>query len=157
MRGQREDGTLQEAFITIRNDRFVGQVVAGQQRKVGGVIHGTSGTGHTLFVEPLETIDLNNELVRLREEELREVDRILRDLTERLRSHAAEIAASVAVLGRLELLFAKGRFAVDFDCVIPRVSPETGRKLVLDRARHPLLEDVLRRYMKRIVPISLSF
>src|SRR5258708_24691053 len=85
MRAHRDDGTLQEDFITIRNDRFVVPVVAGQQRKVGGVIHGTSGTGHTLFVEPLDTIDLNNELVRLREEELREVDRILRDLTERLR------------------------------------------------------------------------
>jgi DNA mismatch repair protein MutS2 len=156
MRAHRDDGTLQEDFITIRNDRFVVPIIAGQQRKVGGVIHGTSGTGHTLFVEPLDTIDLNNELVRLREEELREVDRILRELTERLRSHAAEIAASVAVIGRLELLFAKGRFGVEFDCVIPRVSPETGRRIVLEKARHPLLEDVLRKHKKPIVPISLA-
>ncbi len=156
MRAHRDDGTLQEDFITIRNDRFVVPVVAGQQRKVGGVIHGTSGTGHTLFVEPLDTIDLNNELVRLREEELREVDRILRDLTERLRSHSEEIAASVAAIGRLEMLFAKARFAVDFDCVIPRISPEKDRKLVLSEARHPLLQDVLRKQRKPIVPISLS-
>src|SRR5581483_4817719 len=62
MRAHRDDGTLQEDFVTIRSDRFVVPVVAGQQRKVGGVIHGTSGTGHTLFVEPLETIAPNNEL-----------------------------------------------------------------------------------------------
>ena len=76
LRAHREDGTLQEEFITLRNDRFVVPVVAGQQRKVYGVIHGASGSGHTLFVEPLETIDLNNELVRLREEEQREMPRI---------------------------------------------------------------------------------
>ena len=69
LRAHHDDGTLQEEFITLRNDRFVVPVVAGQQRKVYGVIHGASGSGHTLFVEPLETIDLNNELVRLREEE----------------------------------------------------------------------------------------
>ena len=93
LRSHHDDGTLQEDFITLRNDRFVVPVVAGQQRKVYGVIHGASGSGHTLFVEPLETIDLNNELVRLREEEQREVVRILRELTELLRSHAGEIQA----------------------------------------------------------------
>ena len=85
LRSHHDDGTLQEDFITLRNDRFVVPVVAGQQRKVYGVIHGASGSGHTLFVEPLETIDLNNELVRLREEEQREVVRILKEMTELLR------------------------------------------------------------------------
>ena len=80
-----------------------------------GVIHGSSGSGHTLFVEPLETIDLNNELVRLREEEQREMLRILRELTELLRSQAPEIqAAGARPSARLELLFAKAEFALDF-------------------------------------------
>lgn len=156
MRAHRDDGTLQEDFITIRNDRFVVPVVAGQHRKVGGVIHGTSGSGHTLFIEPLETIDLNNELVRLREEEQREVDRILRDLTERLRAHATEIDSSAAVIGRLDLLFGKARFASEFECVVPRLSPEENRRLALKKARHPLLEDVLRKQKKQVVPISLE-
>jgi DNA mismatch repair protein MutS2 len=90
LRTHRDDGTLQEEFITLRNDRFVVPVVAGQQRKVYGVIHGASSSGHTLFVEPLETIDLNNELVRLREEEQREVARILRELTEVLRTNGPQ-------------------------------------------------------------------
>src|SRR5579864_8197180 len=156
IRAHHEDGTLQEDFITIRNDRLVLPVVAGQQRKVAGVIHGTSGTGHTLFVEPLETIDLNNELVRLREEEQREVDRILRELTELLRVHEKEIGASIAVIGRIELLFAKARFAVDFRCVVPRLTPDNNRKLTLFEARHPLLEDVLRKQHKPVMPISLE-
>ncbi|MGI8744185.1 MAG: endonuclease MutS2 [Bryobacteraceae bacterium] len=156
LRAHREDGTLQEDFITIRNDRFVVPVVAGQQRKAQGVIHSASGSGHTLFVEPLETIDLNNELVRLREEELREVHRILRELTNLLRGHSEGISQAVDALGKLELLFAKAEFAVEFDCVVPRFSPESGRRLLLRDARHPLLEDVLRRQRKPIVPISIT-
>jgi DNA mismatch repair protein MutS2 len=156
LRAHHDDGTLQEDFITIRNDRFVVPVIAGQQRKVYGVIHGASGTGHTLFVEPLETIDLNNEIVRLREEEQREVLRILRELTELLRAHADEIQASVDALGFLELLFAKAEFAIEFNCVIPRFSPDSNRRLILKAARHPLLEDVLRRQQKRVVPIALE-
>ncbi len=124
LRTHRDDGTLQEEFITLRNDRFVVPVVAGQQRKVYGVIHGASSSGHTLFVEPLETIDLNNELVRLREEEQREVARILRELTELLRGNGPQIQALVETIGRLDLLFAKAAFASDFDCVIPRFSAD---------------------------------
>ncbi len=156
LRAHHDDGTLQEDFITLRNDRFVVPVVAGQQRKVNGVIHGTSGSGHTLFVEPLDTIDLNNELVRLREEEQRETLRILRELTELLRSHAPQIQAAVDTIGALELLFAKADFAHDFGCTIPRFSPDSSRRLVLKKARHPLLEDVLRRQRKPVVPITLE-
>ena len=156
LRAHHDDGTLQEDFVTIRNDRFVLPVVAGQQRKVSGVIHAASGTGHTLFVEPLETIDLNNELVRLREEEQREVLRILRELTEMLRAHDEAIAGTAEAVGQLELLFAKAEFALEFECTIPRFSTEQDRRLVLEEARHPLLEDVLRRQGKRIVPISLK-
>src|SRR6202034_2545491 len=114
------------------------------------------GSGHTLFVEPLETIDLNNELVRLREEEQREVARILRELTDLLRTNGPQIQALVAAIGRLDLLFAKAQFASDFDCVIPRFSGEKDRRLILKDARHPLLQDVLRRQKKPILPISLA-
>ena len=95
LRAHRDDGTLREELITIRNDRFVVPVVAGQQRKVDGVIHGASGSGQTLFVEPLDTITLNNELVRLREEEAREQHRILREWMERLRPEAPAIGRIV--------------------------------------------------------------
>lgn len=156
LRAHREEGTLQEEFVTIRNERFVVPVVAGQRRKVDGVIHAASASGHTLFVEPMETIDLNNELVRLREEEAAEVHRILLELTERLREHAEAITYAMQAMGELELVFAKANFAREFDCVIPRFSPELDRRLHLKNARHPLLEDILRRRNKAVVPISLT-
>ena len=152
LRAHREEGVLQEEFVTIRNERFVVPVIAGQRRKLDGVIHGASASGHTLFVEPLETIDLNNELVRLTEEEMREVHRILRELTERLRGYADSIRQTLTVLGRLELIFAKARFGMEFDCAIPRF----GEHLLLRDARHPLLEDVLRRERRAVVPLSLE-
>ena len=151
-----DEGLLQEDFVTIRNDRFVVPIIAGQHRRVDGVVHGSSGTGHTLFVEPLETIELNNELVHLVEEEAREVHRILREMTQRLRDAADEIASTTKVMGELEFLFAKARFALKFDCKIPRFSPDGSRRLMLRDARHPLLEDVLQTLQRRIVPVSLT-
>ena len=156
LRAHHEDGTLQEDFVTIRNDRFVVPVVTGRERRVEGVIHGASGSGHTLFVEPLETINLNNELVRLHEEELREVHRILREFTARLREHAVEIGSTAAALGKLELLFAKAGYGLDFECCVPRLSPPGERRLNLLAARHPLLQDLFRTQKKTVVPVSLS-
>src|ERR1039458_10162125 len=127
-------------------------VIAGQRRKLDGVIHGASSSGHTLFVEPLETIDLNNELVRLGEEEAREVHRILLEMTDRLRGHADSIRQTLVVMAELDLIFAKARFAIEFDCAIPRF----GERLLLREARHPLLEDVLRRRQRKSVPVSLD-
>ena len=152
LRTHREEGILQEEFVTIRNERFVVPVIAGQKRKLEGVIHGASSSLHTLFIEPLETIDLNNELVRLVEEEAREVHRILLEITGRLRGYSDSIRGTLDVMAELELIFAKARFAIEFDCVIPRF----GERLFLKDARHPLLEDVLRRRHKTAVPISLE-
>ncbi len=151
----REDGLLQEEFVTLRNDRFVVPVVPGAKRKLPGVVHGSSGSGHTLFLEPLETIDLNNDLVRLGEEEIQEIHRILREMTARLREHAHEVQAAAEALAQLDLIFAKADFAVEFGCVAPRFSADDAPRLELKAARHPLLEDVLRRQGKRVVPVSL--
>jgi DNA mismatch repair protein MutS2 len=156
LKSHRDEGVLQEEYVAIRNDRFVVPVVAGQKRRVDGVIHGASSSGQTLFVEPLETIDLNNELVRLHEEEQREVFRILREITEKLRLHAADIRRTMQVVSELDLLFAKAAFAGDFNCVIPIFSPDNERRVLLREARHPLLQDVLRRQQKQVVPVSLT-
>ena len=156
LRRHREEGILQEEFVTIRNDRYVVPIVSGQQRRVEGVIHGASGTGHTLFIEPFETIELNNELVRLTEEVFREEHRILREMTEKLRAAAPEIEAARRACGELDYLFARARFALEFGAVIPRFSPPERPRLCLREARHPLLEDVLRRQGKPIVPISFD-
>ena len=152
LKAHRDEGILQEEFVTIRNERFVVPLIAGQRRKLDGVIHGASASGHTLFVEPLETIDLNNELVRLEEEAAREVHRILREMTDQLRNYGDSIRATLLAMAALELIFGKARFAVEFDCVTPRF----GDRLRLRDARHPLLEDVLRRNRRKVEPISLG-
>ncbi|MDQ1473146.1 MAG: mismatch repair protein MutS2 [Bryobacterales bacterium] len=152
LRANRNEGVLQEEYITIRNDRFVVPVIAGQRRRLPGVVHGASNTGQTLFLEPMETIDLNNELVRLHEEEMREVFRILRELSERLRGYAEPIREAAGVMAALDLIFAKARFGTDFDCCIPVF----GERLQLRNARHPLLMDVLRRNKGSVVPFSLT-
>jgi DNA mismatch repair protein MutS2 len=116
-----EGDALQEDVVTIRGERFVIPVKAEHKRRVQGVVHGASSSGQTVFVEPLETIEQNNELVRLLEDELAEVHRILLEMTERIGERADEIKAAVEVLAELELQFAKARFAEDYNCVSPLI------------------------------------
>src|SRR5579864_5324263 len=117
-----EGGAVQDELVTIRGERFVIPVKAEQKRRVQGVVHGASSSGQTIFVEPLETIEQNNELVRLLEEELAEIHRILVEMTQRIGSQAEAILAAVDVLAELELQFAKARFAEDYNCVEVKLS-----------------------------------
>ena len=117
-----EGGTVQDELVTIRGERFVIPVKVEQKRRVQGVVHGASSSGQTVFVEPLETIEQNNELVRLLEEELAEIHRILLEMTQRIGAQSEEILAAVNVLGELELQFAKARFAEEYNCVAVTLS-----------------------------------
>jgi DNA mismatch repair protein MutS2 len=168
-----EGGAVQDELVTIRGERFVIPVKIEHKRRVHGVVHGASSSGQTVFVEPLETIEQNNELVRLLDEELAEIHRILLEMTRRIGEQAESILASVDVLGELELQFAKARFAEDYSCVAvqltgvseipegscgdsrPRLSAGAAR-LLLHNARHPLLERNLRLKGAAVVPISVE-
>ena len=119
-----EGGTVQDELITIRGERFVIPVKVEQKRRVHGVVHGASSSGQTVYVEPLETIEQNNELVRLLEEELSEIHRILLEMTERIGAHSEPILAAVDALAELELQFAKARFAEDYNCVEVNLSAQ---------------------------------
>jgi DNA mismatch repair protein MutS2 len=170
-----EGGTVQDELITIRGERFVIPVKVEQKRRVQGVVHGASSSGQTVFVEPLETIEQNNELVRLLEEELAEIHRILIEMTQQIGAQAEPILAAVEVLSELELQFAKARFAEDYNCVEVKLSgseksrdqDETGRdsrlgcpaseaSLLLHNARHPLLERNLKAKGLAVVPVSIE-
>ncbi|MGB7929095.1 MAG: Smr/MutS family protein, partial [Terriglobales bacterium] len=170
-----EGGTVQDELITIRGERFVIPVKVEQKRRVQGVVHGASSSGQTVFVEPLETIEQNNELVRLLDEEQAEVHRVLLEMTRQIGENAEAILAAADVLAELELQFAKARFAEDYNCVPvtlseeaaieveqdtrsdgrPRPSPGAAR-LILHRARHPLLERNLKLKNAKIVPITIE-
>ncbi len=121
-----EGDTLQDELVTIRGDRFVIPVKTEQKRRVHGVVHGASSSGQTVFVEPLETIEQNNELVRLLEDEQREIHRILVEMTARLGQQSEAILIAVEVLRELELQFAKARFADQYHCTRVRLLPEAG-------------------------------
>ena len=143
-----------EDYITLRNDRFVIPVRAGDRRAVPGVVHAASATGQTVFVEPLEAIDLNNRLVQLSEEEIAEIARILAELTEQVRSDLGPLEAAAAGIAHLDSVFARARFARDFDCVMPEFSEDTS--LRLEAARNPVLEHTLRPQGRKAVPLTLA-
>jgi len=129
---------LQDAVITIRNDRFVIPIRVEEKRRVPGVVHGTSSSGASVFVEPLETLPLNNELVELQEREFVEIQRILGEFSVKLRARQLELEAATEILSEIDLAFAKAEFARQYDCCFPRFVAE--RKLILQDVRHPLLE-----------------
>jgi DNA mismatch repair protein MutS2 len=151
-------GEAGEDYVTLRNDRFVIPVRAAERRQVQGVVHAASATGQTVFVEPFETIDLNNKIVQLAEDEAAEITRILVELTERLRESLGPLRFAVETIAELDSAFARARFAREFDCTLPEFTSEfaTDSSLELVAARHPVLADTLRKQGRNIVPITLS-
>ena len=147
------EGATQDEVITIRGERFVIPVRAELKRRVTGVIHGASSSGQTVFVEPLETIEQNNELVRLIEEEQAEIHRIFVTLTRQVAGYASSLVEGARVLALVDSLLARARFARDFHCV----SPGFGRELLqIEGGRHPLLEKRMRANGGQVVPLNLE-
>ena len=148
-----EGGALQDELVTIRGERFVIPVKTEQRKRVNGVVHGASSSGQTVFIEPLETIEQNNDLVRLLEEEQEEIRRILREMTARIGAQADAIAAATDAMAEIEVQFGKARFALDYDCVRPELTDDF---IELRGARHPLLERNLRLKDAKVVPLTLE-
>jgi DNA mismatch repair protein MutS2 len=147
------EGATQEDLITIRGERFVIPVRAELKRRITGVIHGASSSGQTVYVEPLETIEQNNELVRLIEEEQEEIHRIFVALTRQVGGYAQTLVAGARVLALVDSLLARARFARAFDCVVPTFGED---RLQLEAARHPLLEKRMRATGGSVVPLILE-
>lgn len=151
---RRSGEAIQDELVTLRNDRFVIPVKSDHRARVAGVAHGYSSSGATAFVEPLETIDANNELQALHEEEAREIAKILFALTEELRAQLPGIEAAATAITELDFINAKAIFQQRFACVIPEIGATS--KLEFADARHPLLEENLRAAGGAVVPVSFS-
>jgi len=149
-----QDSVLQDAVVTIRNDRFVIPVRAEEKRRVQGVVHGASSSGATVYIEPLETLALNNDLVELQDREFTEVQRILSHWSQMLREQRDDFARAAAILAEVDWAFAKGEFSKQFDCCIPELHAE--RSISLNGFRHPLLQVALRSSREKPVPLSLE-
>jgi len=147
-------GTVQEASVHLRNGRHVLPIKRAARSKFKGIVHDQSQSGVTLFVEPLATIELNNELSELAVEERKEIERILRELTSAVGAHAEDLARSVEALGELDFVRAKAFLSRDLDAVSPALNRE-GR-LSARNARHPVLHAVARESGADVVPLSME-
>ncbi len=152
-----EDDLIQEQIITQRDGRSVIPVKAEHKRRVPGMIHSVSQTGQTIYIEPSETIDLNNELRSIEFAEQREIDRILRELTDRLRDSVHPLLRSLEISGHLEAVYAKSRFANSIFAITPQIVTQRSPSELqfrLIEARHPFL--IAKLGKEKTVPFTLE-
>ncbi len=139
---------LQEPIVTIRDGRFVVPVKAERKNELRGLVHDTSGSGATVFVEPIAVVEANNEIGILQSQEQQGVDRILLELSGRVGEMGDAILESFDALVELDLLFAKSRLADAMRATVPEIRKD--RVLRLNKARHPLIPK------EKVVPVDIS-
>lgn len=132
---------LTEGIIASRNGRQVLPVKNTYRNKIAGVVHDISASGNTVYIEPREVVKLSEEIASLRADERYEMMRILQELSERVKPHAAEIANDAWIIGHLDLIRAKVRFIQDTEAVVPQVSE--GQEIQLLHVRHPLVKNAI--------------
>ena len=137
LRGRETSKYLQEQVVTDRNGRYVLMLRAEHRSAIPGIVHGGSASGASLFVEPMETVEINNEIVALEEQEAEEVRRILLELTDRFRGRPDDLTRTLNVATELDVIQARAGFSLMTDSVEPVVA--TDGSLELRGARHPLL------------------
>jgi DNA mismatch repair protein MutS2 len=143
---------IQDRFITVRNGRYVIPVRSDQKGRIKGIVHDESASGATLFIEPLEVVELNNELTRLIAAERAEIQRILSELSSLVGSRSGEILSSLSSIARLDLALAKARLAEKLACSMPRM--KEGMGICVLGGRHPILQRKIG--MDKIVPIDIK-
>lgn len=150
-----EEELLQEEFVTQRDGRFVLPLRVENKRAVEGIIHGVSQSGQTVFLEPAETYELNNELAILHGREQREMIRILTTLTAEVGSVSYEIESAVDVLTFIDSVIARARFAMNYGGIKPVLTSDD--EIELHNVRHPLLALAAKNPVKDVVPLSIRF
>ena len=153
-RAQEEGLVDSDASVAIRDGKFLIPVSSTNKRKFSGFIYDESASGKTTFIEPAEIVGLENEIIELRFAESREISRILHEFSEFIRPYIPELMDSASFLGEIDFILAKAQTALDFIAGMPVIS-ENG-ELILRKARHPLLEQALKKEGKSIVPTSLA-
>ena len=139
---------IQENIITIRNDRFVIPVKEEYRSSIKGLIHDVSNGGSTVFIEPLAVFEMNNEIHELVNSENIEIEKILFELSRLFMPIISQLKTNVDIIGKLDFIFSKAKYAKSIDGIIPKISNE--KNIVLNKARHPLIPK------EKVVPISLT-
>ena len=144
---------IQDQVITLRQNRYVIPIKASSRGKVKGIVHDQSSSGVTVFIEPLETVELNNRIASLAAEEQQEIQRVLLELTALIREHRVEIEETVVGLGELDFINAKTKLSERWGCQQPNM---TGRRVLnLMQARHPLLLRQHEQDREHVIPIDI--
>jgi len=138
---------LQEQIITMRGDRYVVPVKATHRGEIKGILHDTSSSGATLFIEPVSVVEANNKIRELKHKEKEEIEKILMELTEEISSVSKLIEMSYEIISELDLCFARAKFSLEYDCFRPVLNDKG--MINLQRARHPLLD------AKSVVPTDI--
>lgn len=148
IRSQSAQKALQEPIVTIRGGRFVVPVKAEHRSAIAGLVHDTSSSGATVFIEPMGAVEANNELKVLESEEAAEIERIISALSAEVGSFADAIIDDYTVLTEIDLIFAKARLGYQMKASLPQVTDDG--HIVLNKARHPLIDP------KKVVPIDVE-
>lgn len=155
LRRAQEDGVVdEEASVSLRDGRMLIPVAVGNKKKIPGFVYDESASGKTAFVEPMEIVELNNQVRELHFAQQREILRILTEFTDFLRPYLPDLIASAEYMGELDFISAKALVASRFAAGKPVIS--TTGEIRLQRARHPLLEENLKKEGKQIVPLDLQ-
>ncbi len=156
LRSARDQGIVEtDAQPTVREGRVVIPVAAANKRKLKGIVHDESATGKTVFIEPVEVVELNNEIRELEYEEHREVIRILIELADSIRPYLPELLTAYDFMGEIDFIRAKALFSIDFEGSKPILNT-TATGIYLRQARHPILQQSLKREGKKIVPLDIE-
>ena len=142
------------ASLTIRDGRMVIPVLAEHKRHIRGFVHDESSTGNTVYLEPAESLEINNQLRELQYAERREIIRILTNLTDLIRFQLTELNNALKFLGLIDFIQSKAKFANQYDCICPEISNSHAFEWV--NARHPVLEASLKEQQKAITPLNIK-
>jgi len=153
LRGKDTSKYLQDQVVTERNGRYVLLVKAEHRTGIPGIVHGTSTSGASLFLEPLSTVEINNDIVALEEQEAEEVRRILLALTDAFRHRAGDLQRTVEAAIELDVLQGRARFSESIDGIEPALA--TDGAFELQAARHPLLKSPVAVTIKVIPPATI--
>lgn len=155
LKSMKEKGLVEEeANLNMRGGRLVIPVPAAKKRSIKGVILDESATGQTVYIEPIEIFELNNEVQDLEYEEKREIHRILIALADDIRPLTPQLLSNIGFLGEIDFIRGKAKMAISHNATKPVFSEN--RETVLMQARHPVLEESLKRQNKKIIPLDIE-
>lgn len=148
----KEEDIVREDYLTLRDGRMVIPVKVEHKRHLRGFIHSESSTGQTVYIEPEETLDLNNDIISTSFAEKREIERILKELTKVIGQSAGQLKVSLEALAEIDSIFARAKYSLEIIGEFPGI--ENSKPLYLSEARHPLLLKKLGR--QNTVPLSFE-